>query len=328
MESVAAPRFTDIVEADARIRPLARITPLLSSPDLDSLAGARVLVKAECLQPRGSFKVRGAANAILKRADEARALGIVAFSSGNHAQGVAMVARHIGATATIVVPADAPRAKLAAAEADGAQLVTYDRATEDRMAIGARLVAETGAILVPPFDHPDVIAGQGTCGLEMVRQGLEMGIAPDEVIACCSGGGLASGIAVAVQTLVPSARVFTAEPEGFDDFARSLAGGAPVSNPASSGSIQDALLVPAPGTLTLPILLAARAEGLVASDHEALQAMAIAWRTLRIVLEPGGACALACLLRNRDRFAGRTVFLTASGGNADPDIFQRALSLA
>lgn len=324
---VAMVGWADIEAARDRIAGLARVTPLLSSPDLDAVVGARVLVKAECLQPRGSFKIRGAANAILQQREQAVARGIVAFSSGNHAQGVALVARHIGARATIVVPADAPRAKLDAARRDGASLVTYDRATESREAIGARLVEETGAVLVPPYDHEDVIAGQGTCGLEMIGQARAQGAEPDAIIACCSGGGLASGIALAAAQLAPAAALYVAEPEGFDDFGRSLASGAPVTNPAAAGSLQDALLTPTPGRLTLPILAARGAQGLVAGDTEALRAMALAFATLRIVVEPGGACALASLVRARARFAGQTVLVTASGGNTDPDTFTRALHL-
>lgn len=318
--------FSDILDADPRIRPLVRETPLLSSHDLDALVGAQVLVKADCLQPRGSFKMRGATNAILRRRGEAVARGIVAYSSGNHAQAVAYVARHIGAKATIVVPADTPMAKLDAARRDGAELVTYDRATESREAIARGIIDRTGAILVPPFDLADVIAGQGTCGLEMIRQARAQGAEPDAIVVCCSGGGLSAGVAVAARELAPEAQIYLAEPEGFDDFARSIAAGTHVSNPAASGSVQDALLTQTPGQLTLPILAAAGAIGLVASDAEALAAVALAFTTLRIVVEPGGACALASLVRARDRFQGQTVLVTASGGNIDPQTFIRALS--
>jgi threonine dehydratase len=320
-------QFADVEQAQARVATLARVTPLLSSPDLDALVGARVLVKAECLQPRGSFKIRGATNAILQRREEAVARGIVAYSSGNHAQAVAYVARHIGASATIVVPADTPAAKLDAARRDGAELVTYDRATESREAIARGIIDRTGAILVPPFDLDDVIAGQGTCGFEMIQQARAQGAEPDAIVVCCSGGGLSAGIALAAGGLAPEAQIYLAEPEGFDDFARSLAAGTHASNPTASGSLQDALLTQTPGQLTLPILAAARAQGLVASDTEALAAVALAFSTLRIVVEPGGACALASLVRARDRFQGQTVLVTASGGNIDPATFMQALAL-
>lgn len=319
-------RFDDILAADARIRPFALETPLLRADALDEATGARVWVKAECLQPRGAFKIRGAANAILARRDEVEAHGVVAFSSGNHAQAIAWMARQIGARATIVVPSDAPDAKLAPARRDGARIVAYDRARESREEIGARIAAEEGAVLVAPFDDAAVIAGQGTCGLEILRQAAAMGARIEDMVVCASGGGLAAGIALATRSIDPAVRIWTAEPETHDDLARSLETGAPVTNAPGYRSIQDALMSPAPGALTLPILAQAEARGIAVSDAEALAAMGFAFRHLRLVLEPGGAAALAAVLSGRIELKGRTVALTASGGNVDPDTYARALA--
>ncbi|MEN9855886.1 MAG: hypothetical protein RLZZ157_1012 [Pseudomonadota bacterium] len=324
----ATPSFADVLEADTRIRPYALETPLLRADALDRLCGGTILVKADCLQPRGAFKMRGAANAMLKIAVEDRHKGVVAFSSGNHAQGIAYMARHLGMAATIVVPADTPRGKLEAASADGARIVTYDRNRESREEIGARIASDTGATLIPPFDHPDVIAGQGTCGLEIIRQAAAQGLALDHMVVCASGGGLAAGIALALEALSPTTTMILAEPEGHDDFGQSLRSGQPVTNPAGTRSIQDALLTQTPGALTLPILARVGAIGVGVSDAEALHAMAFAIKHLRIVLEPGGAAALAAVLSGKVDAKGKVVGVTASGGNVDPAILAQALALA
>lgn len=313
--------------AAARMRGHARITPLLSSPFLDEIAGRRVLVKAECLQHTGSFKYRGAWSAVSALDPAVRQRGVIAFSSGNHAQGVALVARQHGVAAVIVMPSDAPAVKVANTRALGAEVVLYDRAREDRDAIGSRLAAERGLTLIRPFDDPLVIAGQGTVGLEIADQAAESGVSAADVLVCCGGGGLSSGIALALQARAGDLRVRTCEPAGFDDMARSLASGSPVRNQAVTGSICDAIVTPEPGKLTLPILRRLAGPGLVVSDDEALSAMALAWLRLRIVLEPGGAVALAAALFRGGEIAGDAVIAVASGGNVDAPVFARAMAM-
>jgi threonine dehydratase len=321
------PTLSDVFEADTRIRPYALETPLLRATALDEATGGTILVKAECLQPRGAFKMRGAANAMLKIAPADRAKGVVAFSSGNHAQGIAFMARELGMEATIVVPSDAPKGKLESVARDGARIVTYDRVRESREEIGAAIAAEKGATLIEPFDNIGVIAGQGTCGLEMIRQARAMGLMLDAAVICASGGGLAAGIALALEGQTPMPSVFLAEPKGHDDFARSLVAGERLSNESGIRSIQDALLTQSPGELTLPILARVGAVGVSVSDEEALYAMAFAFKYLRIVLEPGGAAALGAVLAGKLNIAGQVVGVTGSGGNVDPETFARALAI-
>jgi threonine dehydratase len=321
------PTLNDVRDADTRIRPYALETPLLRADALDEVSGGRIFVKAECLQPRGAFKIRGAANAMLKIAAQDRANGVVAFSSGNHAQGIAFMAKHLGMEATIVVPSDAPKGKLESVARDGAAIVTYDRVTESREEIGAAISAQKGATLIEPFDNAHVIAGQGTCGLEMLRQGAGFGVNFDQVIVCASGGGLAAGIALALEGAAPSPHMVLAEPVGHDDFGRSLVSGARESNESGIRSIQDALLTQSPGKLTFPILSRVGASAVSVSDEEALYAMAFAFKHLRIVLEPGGAAALAAVLSGKVDAKGQVIGLTGSGGNVDPDTFMRALAI-
>jgi threonine dehydratase len=315
--------IADIESAAARLAGRARRTPLLTSPFLDEIAGRPVLVKAECLQHTGSFKFRGAWSAISALPADTR--GVIAFSSGNHAQGVAMAARLRGLPAVIVMPADAPKLKRENTAALGAEVITYDRATEDRDAIGERLSEERGLTLVRPFDEPMVIAGQGTCGLEIAEQAAEAGVERATVLTCCGGGGLTSGIALALEARAPGMTVRTVEPEGFDDVARSLAAGKIVSNPALTGSICDAIITPAPGKLTFPIMQRLCGPGLAVSDEDCLRAMALAFLRLKIVLEPGGAAALAAALFRGGDLADGPVICTASGGNVDPGVFRTAL---
>ncbi len=323
--------MTDIALINAAAGRLAghvRRTPLLGSPFLDEIAGRRVLVKAECLQHTGSFKARGGWSAVSALAPEIRARGVIAFSSGNHAQGVARAARGHGVPAVIVMPADAPALKLANTRALGAEVVLYDRETEDRDAIGARLASERGLTLIKPFDDAQVIAGQGTVGLEIAEQAAAAGIARAEVLTCCGGGGLTSGIALALEDRAPGLRVRPCEPEGFDDAARSLAAGEIRRNARLSGSICDAIITPEPGRLTFPIMQRLCGPGLVVSDDEALRAMALAYLHLKIVLEPGGAVALAAALFRSDAIAGDAVIAVASGGNVDAERFAQALAMA
>jgi threonine dehydratase len=300
-----------------------RKTPLLHAPLLDRVEGRRVLVKAECLQLTGSFKARGGWAAVSALSPEARSRGVIAFSSGNHAQGVALAAARHAAPCVILMPSDAPEVKIANTRAYGAEVVLYDRGVDDRDAIGAKLAADRGLTLIRPYDDPQVIAGQGTTGLEIAAQATQAGISQAEVLVCCGGGGLASGIALALEAEAPGLRVRTAEPEGFDDMARSLATGQRQANPAATGSICDAILTPTPGTLTLPILQRLAGPGLGVSDDQALQALAVAFTHLRIVLEPGGAVALAAALFAPD--LPQTVIAVATGGNVDPATFATAL---
>jgi threonine dehydratase len=311
-----------MIEAAAeRLHGHARVTPMLSSPDIDRIAGRRVFVKAECLQHTGSFKFRGGWSAVSALAPEARAKGVIAFSSGNHAQGVALAARVHGAPCVIIMPSDAPGLKIDNTRTLGAEVILYDRARDDRDAIGASLSAERGLTLIKPFDDPQVIAGQGTTGLEIAAQAGEAGVAQADVVVCCGGGGLSSGISLALESRAPGLRVRPAEPAGFDDMARSLATGTPQRNAHSSGSLCDAILTPEPGKLTFPILQRLSGPGIVVADDEALRAMAVAFARLKIVLEPGGAVALAAALFHSDAIAGDAVICVASGGNADPALF-------
>ncbi|MGP9791404.1 threonine ammonia-lyase [Roseinatronobacter sp. NSM] len=316
----------DMIEAaNARLKGHARRTPLLSSPFLDKIAGRRVFVKAECLQHTGSFKFRGAWSAVSALPDDVR--GVIAFSSGNHAQGVAYAAGLRGLSAVIIMPRDAPAIKIANTRALGAEVVLYDRASEDRDALGARLAAERGLSLIQPFDHPQVIAGQGTTGLEIAQQAAEHGVTSAQVLVCCGGGGLTSGIALALERHAPDMLVRTVEPEGFDDVAKSLAQGQVVTHKLRTG-LCDAIVTPAPGQLTWPVMQRLCGPGLVVSDAQVLAAMALAFERLKIVAEPGGAVALAAALFLPDQIAGDSVIVTVSGGNVDRDVFQRALDAA
>jgi len=312
--------------AARRIAGHARVTPLLSSPFLDEIAGRRVLVKPECLQNAGAFKYRGARNALAALGPETRARGVIAFSSGNHAQGVALAAAEFGVPAVIVMPSDAPALKLANTRGYGAEVVLYDRATEDRDEIGARLAEERGLTLVKPFDEPEVIAGQGTVGLEIAAQARGLGIDTAEVLSPVGGGGLASGIALALEAEAPGMRLRTVEPEGFDDVARSLISGKIEQNERLTGSICDAIITPSPGKITFPILSRLAGPGLTVTDDEALRAMALAFTRLKIVIEPGGAVALAAALFRSAHLEGDTVIAVASGGNVDPEMFTEALT--
>ncbi|WP_075289451.1 threonine ammonia-lyase [Pararhizobium arenae] len=315
-----------IVAARARLQGRARRTPLLSSPFLDEIAGRRVLVKAECLQHTGSFKFRGGWSAVSGLDPEIRARGVIAFSSGNHAQGVALAAKLHGVDSVIIMPSDAPRLKIDNTRAVGAEVVLYDRKTQDRDAIGAGIAAERGLTLIRPFDEPFVIAGQGTVGLELAEQAQDEGVNAADVLVPCGGGGLSSGIALALEAVAPGFRVRTCEPEDFDDTARSLASGKVERNAALSGSICDAIVTPEPGKLTLPILQRLAGAGIALSEEHVLQAMALAFKRLKLVIEPGGAVALAAALFHGHALDGDAVIAVASGGNVDTQMFATALA--
>ncbi|WP_374999907.1 threonine/serine dehydratase [Aeromicrobium sp. CTD01-1L150] len=316
----------DVRAAAERIGPYAVRTPLLHSHALDELVGGRVLIKAECLQRSGSFKVRGALNRILQLSAQERERGIVAWSSGNHALAVATVSRLLGVRATIVMPADAPAPKIDGARAAGAEIVTYDRLGESREEIGGAIAHERGAVIVRPFDDPAIMAGQGTVGLELMEQAAERGLVPDAVAVAASGGGLASGVATAVHAASSAADVHVVEPAGFDDVTRSLRQGERVANEPGGSTICDALQAPSPGELTFPVLRENRVTGLVVDDDEVRRAMRVAFGTLKLVVEPGGATPLAAALAGRLPLRDRTTVLVLSGGNVDPVLFAAVVS--
>ncbi len=312
--------------AAERLKGHARRTPLLSSPFLDDIAGRRVWIKPECLQHTGSFKYRGGYSAISALSEEKRKSGVLAFSSGNHAQGIALAARQHGIPAAIIMPSDAPDIKIENTKALGAEVIGYDRDHEDRDEIGKNLARERGMRLIKPYDEPEVIAGQGTTGLEIAEQAKKLGIEKADVIICCGGGGLTSGIALALAEHAPKMSAFPAEPEGFDDVARSLEIGHHVNNKLSSGSICDAIVTPTPGQLTFPILKHHCTKGFAVNEKEVLKAMALAFLRLKLVIEPGGAVALATALFRPEEISSDNVIVVASGGNVDHDIFTRALN--
>lgn len=322
--------MTDIAmirAAAARLKGHARRTPLLSSPFLDDIAGRRVLVKPECLQHTGSFKYRGARAAVSALDDATRARGVLAFSSGNHAQGVALAAREHGVPSVIIMPADAPALKIANTRALGAEVVLYDRAGgTSREAIGERIRTERAMTLIKPYDEPQVIAGQGTTGLEIAEDANALGISRADVLVCCGGGGLTSGIALALEAEAPGLTARPCEPAAFDDTKRSLAAGQILANTGPATGLCDAILTPQPGDITFPILQRLCGPGLSVSDDEVLRAMALAWGRLKLVAEPGGAVALAAALFRTDQIEGDTVIVTISGGNVDAEVFQRALT--
>ncbi|MGP1254615.1 MAG: threonine ammonia-lyase [Kiloniellales bacterium] len=318
--------LADLEAARQRIAGKAVVTPLLAAPELSERLGYRVLLKCENLQRTGSFKFRGAYNFLAGMTPEQRAKGVVAYSSGNHAQGVAAAAGIFGAPATIVMPADAPAIKIAKTRGYGAEVLLYDRYREEREAIGERLVAERGLTLVRPYDDPRIVAGQGTCGLEMAEQAETLERPLDRVLACCGGGGLTAGIALALEARSPQTRLYTCEPADFDDTARSLTAGRRLSNEPGGRSICDALLSAQPGELTFPINAQRVTAGLTVTDSEVEATMSYAFRRLKLVLEPGGAVCLAALLANKLKIeAGETVGITLSGGNVDPARLANAL---
>ncbi len=313
------PNFEDIAAAAARIAPWAVETPVLESPALNDRVGRRVLLKLELFQRTGSFKFRGACNRMLQIPVGMRAQGVVAFSSGNHAQGVAAAAALLGIPATIVMPADAPAAKLSGTRAFGPEIVFYDRIQDDREAVAAAICAKTGATLVRPFDDPAVVAGQGTAGAEFARQAAARELDLKEVLVPCSGGGLASGIALAFAELSPATRLWAVEPAAFDGMGRSLAAGRRVAAPGGAPSLADALMAPLPGAVPFAVAQSWISGGLAVNDDDLARAVSYAAQTLKLVVEPGGAAALAALLANRAPEGAGAVGIVLSGGNCDPE---------
>jgi threonine dehydratase len=324
--AVAPPTAADVEAAARRLSGVALRTPLISSPVLDAATGARVFLKAETLQRTGSFKFRGAYNKLSSIPAERKSGGVVAFSSGNHAQGVAHAASLLGMPAAIVMPVDAPLPKRERTKAFGGEVVLYDRDKEDREEIARSLAEKRGATLVPPYDDPFIIAGQGTAGREIVEDLAALGLKPEVIVIGASGGGLAAGISLAIKASVPDATIYTAEPEGFDDTARSFRSGRHEHNARLSGTICDALMSNTPGNITFEINRALIGQGLIASDEEVGRAVAFAFRELKLVVEPGGAIGLAALLAGRLDVKGKIVVGVLSGGNVDPELFHKLVA--
>ncbi len=311
----------DVEAAAQRLRGVIVDTPLIQNAELNEVAGGTVLLKPELFQEIGSFKIRGAYNLMRQLTEEQAARGVVAWSSGNHAQGVALAGRLLGIHAAIVMPEDAPAAKLDSTRRLGGEVITYDRYTGDREAIARSIAAERGAELVPSYDHADIIAGQGTVGLEIAEQSLELGMPVDQVLIPCGGGGLTAGCAVALKDRLPAVEVHTVEPEFYDDTAKSLEAGERVCVSTSTPCICDALLAGSPGQLTFEVMQEYNASGLVVTEAEVREAMRFAFRNLKLVVEPGGAAALAAVLAGKVNTAGRTTGVVLSGGNVDRELF-------
>jgi threonine dehydratase len=325
-DSASLPTAGDVEAAAKRLAGVAIRTPLVNSPVLDERLGARVFLKCETLQRTGSFKFRGAYNKISSIAPDRKANGVVAYSSGNHAQGVAHAAALCGMPAVIVMPSDAPKAKRERTAALGAEIVLYDRDKEDRAAIARGIAQERGAVLVPPFDDPLIIAGQGTAGREICEDLERLGMTPDIAVVGASGGGLIAGIALAMKARVPAIKFYSAEPAGFDDTLRSFASGKREKNARMSGTICDALMTDMPGVVTWEINKRLVGEGVVATDEEVGRAVGFAFRELKLVVEPGGAIGLAALLAGKLDIKGKTVVAVLSGGNVDAELFQKLIA--
>ncbi len=313
--------LADIEGAAERLSGIAVETPLLRSAELDQSVGGRVLLKPESFQPIGSFKIRGAYNLLSQLSAEEARHGAVAWSSGNHAQGVALAGKLLGIKTTIVMPEDAPQAKLNNTRRLGGEIVTYDRYTEDREAIARGIAAERGAAIVPSYDHPHIIAGQGTVGLEIARQSQALGLPADQVVIPCGGGGLTSGCTVALKACLENVSVYTAEPEHYDDTAKSLESGERVSVSQTTPSICDALLAETPGQMTFDIMHRLGVRGLVVTEEDIRSAIRFAFRHLKLVVEPGGAAALAAILAGKLDTKDKTTAVVLSGGNIDVELF-------
>ena len=326
LDTIALPTAADVDAAAKKLAGVAIRTPLVNSPVLDARLRARVFLKAETLQRTGSFKFRGAYNKISSIPQDQKAGGVVAYSSGNHAQGVAHAAQLCRMPAVIVMPSDAPQAKRERTVALGAEVVLYDRDTEDRAAIARDIAQRRGAVLVPPFDDPLVIAGQGTAGREICEDLDRLGLKPNVAVVGASGGGLIAGIALAMKARVPGMKFYSAEPEGFDDTMRSFKSGKRETNPRMSGTICDALMTSTPGVITFEINRKLVGEGVSASDAEVGRAVAFAFRELKLVVEPGGAIGLAALLAGKLDIKGKVVVGVLSGGNVDAELFHRLIT--
>ena len=319
------PTFADIEAAARRLAPVVTRTPVLESQVVNERLGCRILIKAECLQRTGSFKLRGAYNKISQIPTEARGRGVVAYSSGNHAQGVALAARLLGVAAQIVMPADAPRVKIENTRRDGAVVVPYERKDGNRVAVANRILAETGGTMVPPYNDPDIMAGQGTLGLEFAEQVEALGTRLDALLGPTSGGGMIGGSAVAFRGASPATKIYSVEPEGYDDTRQSLEAGRRIELHPTTRSICDGLLVEAPGTITFEILKSHLVGGLVVPDAAVERAVKLAFEDYKVVMEPSGAIGLAAVLHDPAWFKGQTVGIIATGGNVDAEAFARMI---
>lgn len=315
----------DIQAAAHRLQAVVVRTPLVYSPELDKLAGGRVLLKPECLQLTGSFKIRGAYNFLRQLDKRQAAQGVVAWSSGNHAQGVAAAGAMLGIKTAIVMPDDAPKSKIANTRRLGGEIFLYDRDTGDREAIATAIAAERNAVIVPSYDHPHIIAGQGTVALELMLQAKALGMVPDQVLVCCGGGGLIAGSAIAIKAANTTSKVHPVEPVEFDDTARSLKSGQRETNSSQAKSICDALLAERPGKITFTINRQLLARGLTVTDDEVRHAMRFAFRHLKLVVEPGGAVALAAVLAGKVDTRDKVSAVVISGGNVDASVFAHAV---
>lgn len=312
--------------AAARLRGVAVRTPLLECAALNERVGGRILIKPEVLQRTGTFKFRGAYNRLVQLTPQERKAGVVAWSSGNHAQGVAAAAAFLGIKARIVMPADAPRIKTERTAALGAEIAPYDRLRDDREAIGRALAAAHGAIIVPPYDDPQIVSGQGTVALEIAEDAARLGLTLDALLAPAGGGGLIAGMCLALGDASPATKIYSVEPTGFDDHRLSLIAGKRVANEAGGNSFCDALLAPMPGALTFEINRARLAGGFAVSDDEVAAAMRYAFTEMKLVVEPGGAVALAAVLSGKIDARSKVVAIVLSGGNVDPALFARVIS--
>jgi threonine dehydratase len=313
--------ISDIERAAERLEGVSVHTPLLQNFELDQVAGGSVLLKPECLQVAGAFKIRGAYNRLSQLSEEQASNGVVAWSSGNHAQGVAAAGAMLGIRTAIVMPEDAPKAKLANTRRLGGEVITFDRYSGDREAIARKIAAERSAALVPSYDHEHIIAGQGTVGLEIAEDSIDLGLVPDQVLIPCGGGGLSSGSALALKSRLPGVDIYAVEPEDFDDTARSFQTGVRERIDGSARSICDALQTPMPGELTFEINQRLLAGVLTVSDAEVRSAIRFAFRHLKLVVEPGGAVALAAVLSGKLQTSGKTTAIVLSGGNIDVELF-------
>ena len=321
------PTIDDVRSAAVQIRGKAVLTPLLEAPSLNARLGGRVLVKAEPLQRTGSFKFRGAYNKLSRLSRDELAAGVVTYSSGNHAQGIAAVAQLMGTPATIIMPTDAPRIKVENTKSYGAEILTYVRGNvADREVLAQKVADERGAILVSPFDDPHIIAGQGTVGLEISEQAKDAGVELDAVLVPCGGGGLVSGVSLALASECPKADIYAVEPAGFDSMTRSLAAGEPLGNLPDARSICDALQPPRVGDFTFAVCQEHLAGGIAIDDQAVLRAMRVAFNDLKLVVEPGGCIALAAVLERAIQIKGRTIAVVCSGGNVDQSVFKDALT--
>ena len=320
------PNIDCVRAAAVRIQSHVVRTPLLESPHLNAIVGGRLLVKAEPLQRTGSFKFRGAFNTLSQLSEAERAKGVLAYSSGNHAQGVAAAAEILGIKATILMPEDAPKVKVENTKSYGASVVHFNRYTESREEIGKKMAFESGTALVKPYDDVRVIAGQGTMGLEIAEQLQELEMSPDAVLAPCGGGGLISGLSLAIKAEFPDAQIYSAEPEHYDDTAQSVAAQRIIAVEPKHKTICDAIMTPEPGELTFSIIRNLVNGGLVVSDKETRNAMCHAFNRLKLVVEPGGCVALAALLSHKIDVKGKIVVAVCSGGNVDSALYAEILA--